>query len=162
MKIIPFHDDADIKIFNRIFRVMKRLSSEGVFCGTYSRLATSVFAFLINDKGKDVGFVYFVDENVDNVLFVDVGFIPEVRGTGLANAAISEIIKMIGSKYDVFLVSEISNDNIAAIKSTERRGAIKIGDKHYLLQPDKYNEFIKHMSSLGINIDLHNYSERSF
>ncbi|MBQ6841159.1 MAG: GNAT family N-acetyltransferase [Bacilli bacterium] len=160
MKIIPFHSDADMDVFNRILAIMKRLSKEGVFSGTFTRLASSIFAFLINENGKDVGFIYFVDENIDDVLFVDMGFIPEARGKGLAAKAMDEIIKSICSKYDAFLVSEVDPRNIAAVKSTEKSGAIRLTNRHYLLQPERFGDFLNHLYQLGIDLNEHTAGKR--
>ena len=162
MKIIPFHNDADISVFNRMLQIMQNLSNEGVFCGTYNRLACSIFAFLINEKGKDVGFIYFVDEGLEDILFMDIGILANNRKTGLAYAALEQIINEINNKYNVFLVSEISLSNINAIKVTERYGGVKVSDRHYLLQPERHEEFLRYLSDLNIDLNEHNYGERRF
>ena len=161
MQIIPFYSDADIDIFNRILDVMRNLAYEGQFSGNYMRLASSVFAFLICENNQDVGFMYFVDENIDNTLFVDMGFVKDSRGKGVSNKAVKIIMDEITKRYDYYILSEVSPSNIAAVKFTEKEGAIKLNDIHYLLQPERYDEFMNHLKELNINLENHNSGKRS-
>ena len=69
MNLLSFKDDRDIDVFNRIKKIMQKLSVEGVFAGTEIRLALSCPTILICEDDKDIGFIYFVEENYGRVLW---------------------------------------------------------------------------------------------
>lgn len=115
---------------------------KSVFGGREDRLYTAHTLSMIYDKDKLIGFANLIREKQNqNFLFLDVGIIEEYRGKHVA-AQILEELKEI-PKY---IIVETKEDNLLANKSLENRTAFmfKYNDRNiYLLQKDRYNEFIE-------------------
>lgn len=125
-----------------LYLIENDLEISKIFKGREDRLATSAMLSTIYDKDKLIGFAnLIIEKQNNNFLFLDVGIIEEYRGKHVASQ-ILENLKSI-SKY---IIVETSVDNILANKSLENRTAFVLEYKDrniYLLQKDKYNEFIE-------------------
>lgn len=125
-----------------LYLIENDLEISKIFKGREDRLATSAMLSTIYDKDKLIGFAnLIIEKQNNNFLFLDVGIIEEYRGKHVASQ-ILEDLKSI-SKY---IIVETSVDNILANKSLENRTKklLQYNDRNiYLLQKDKYNEFIE-------------------
>lgn len=115
---------------------------KSVFGGREDRLYTAQMLSTIYDKDKLIGFANLIKEKQNpNFLFLDVGIIEEYRGKHVASQILEEL-----KEIPKYIIVETREDNLLANKSLENRTAFifKYNDRNiYLLQKDRYNEFIE-------------------
>lgn len=113
-----------------------------VFGGREDRLYTASMLSTIYDKDKLIGFANLIKEKQNpNFLFLDVGIIKEYRGKHVASQILEEL-----KEIPKYIIVETKEDNLLANKSLENTTAfiLKYNDRNiYLLQKDRYNEFIE-------------------
>ena len=125
-----------------LYLINNDLEISKIFKGRQDRLATSVMLSTIYHKDKLIGFANLIREKQNqNFLFLDVGIIEEYRGKHVAAQILEEL-----KKTPKYIIVETKEDNLLANKSLENRTAFmfKYNDRNiYLLQKDRYNEFIE-------------------
>lgn len=152
MELKPIKGD-DRETFDRIISVMKKMNKED-FSGIETRLALSFVAFLIIEGKEDIGFIYYVTEHQTGLLFADLGIIEKHRNKGFAYTALQKTINYINNRSDKFILGEVKDSNDPCIKVMKKLNGIKVSEKHYLLQPDRLDEYIKHIESESIDITI--------
>lgn len=113
-----------------------------VFKGREDRLLTARMLSTLYDGDKLIGFANLVKEKQNpHFLFLDVGVIEEYRGRHVASR-ILENLKGV-QKY---IIVETQQSNFLGNKSLENRTRklFEVGSRNvYLLQKDKYDEFVE-------------------
>ena len=130
--------------YNTIIHMM--YNEEGIceiFNGKADRVLFSPKIFIICVDQKEVGFIYFVNEKVEDMFFVDMGLLKKYRGLGIGK----KVLQMIHDKnYKDFLIGETKKDNVSANEVTKECGVL-IGETEdrnfYLLQKERVEEFIE-------------------
>ena len=158
MKLLSFYSDEDYPIYQRIINVMGILKEEGVFCGQVRRLAFSCPTFLITKDNKDIGFVYFAEENNGKVLSVDMGIIQEYRNRGIGYTLLENLVTQLTLKVSSYVMAEVKPDNLASLKMVNKLGGVYIGDNYYLLQPERKQNLLKDIANNKINLG-NNYTK---
>lgn len=136
-------EEEDSNCISNILKLMNEKSGiKEVFQGRNDRVATAMRLFTIYDKDKLIGFANIVREKQNNnFYFLDVGIIEEYRGKHIA----SQVLEML-KKVKNYIIVETKEDNFLANKSLKNRTAFlfKQEDRNvYLLQKERYNEFIE-------------------
>lgn len=113
-----------------------------VFNGRGDRLATSHKVYIIMNDNQEVGFANLVVEKQNyNFYFLDMGIKENYRGNGIATEVL-QTLKNINCKP---IIIETRENNTLANCSAERIGCMlmsKDNKNYYLLQKERYNEFI--------------------
>ena len=130
---------------NEIYNLME--NEEGIkeiFHGKQDRISSSVAACLIKKEEITIGFFLLTTENLNNVLFLDVGIKKEYRSKGIGKAICSEIIKQKISNE--FIIAETRKDNVAANDSIRFQSSLVYSINnlnYYLLDKDRLQEFLE-------------------
>ena len=114
-----------------------------IFYYKRDRLICSALACLIKDSRSDIGFLNLVNENIENILFVDQGILEKYRGQGYGKKAIEILIST--NNFNEYLIGETKKDNLLANRSASNIGKlIYMHDSlnYYLFQKERTNEFL--------------------
>lgn len=135
--------EHDIECLDDIIYLIKNDPAiSKVFKGREDRLLTAGMLSTLYDGDKLIGFANLVKEKQNpHFLFLDVGIIEEYRGRHVASK-ILEGLKGV-QKY---IIVETQQSNFLGNKSLENRTRklFEVGDRNvYLLQEDKYDEFVE-------------------
>lgn len=130
---------------SRIARIREMMGSEEVFKNRKDRQRLSEISAIILADYKEAGFVNLVRENKsESFLFLDMVILEEYRNKGVGKK-VFEILQSFGIYSLIFAAAKI--DNIAANKTAEEvciRVATIDDNNIYLVQKDRYDEFITH------------------
>lgn len=113
-----------------------------VFKGREDRLLTASMLSTLYDGDKLIGFANLVKEKQNpHFLFLDVGIIEEYRGRHVASKILEDL-----KRIEKYIIVETQQSNFLGNKSLENRTRklFEVGDRNvYLLQEDKYDEFVE-------------------
>lgn len=143
-------------ITSRILRVMEKFKNDE-FCGKNTRLFASFLSYVITEDNEDIGFLYLVKENYNNILFMDIGVISKYRGRGIASSATKEVVDIMTQHFSDFVIAEVRSNNIASLKVVEKLNGIKVGEQHYLLQPERKKEYLEYASENNVDLSKSTY-----
>lgn len=125
-----------------LYLIDNDLEISKIFKGREDRLLSAAMLSTIYDKEKLIGFANLIKEKQNsNFLFLDMGIIEEYRGKHVASQILEEL-----KEIPKYIIVETKENNLLANKSLENRTAFlfKQEDRNiYLLQKDRYNEFIE-------------------
>ena len=122
-----------------------------VYSELVDKLFTSQYTALIESHGENVGFVLGSYDNLENILFVDMGIIEKYRNQGLGTLALQKLShEYAGNDY---LIGEVKLNNIPALGCASLVGDLIMNNglyNYYLLshnidnfkQSDTYDKFI--------------------
>lgn len=160
---VDVYNDSQLPLINRVKKVMSILGREGVFAGKESRFVSSKLAFLITVDGQDAGFIYFVNEDnkSSKILFLDLAVLKEYRGKEVAYTYMKEILDNKELIKNRFVIAEVEETNKSSLRLLEKFGSVKVGNKHYLLQPERLIEFNCFIEDSKVDIEepLYDYRE---
>lgn len=147
--------DDNLPLINRIEAVMSKLKKELCFSGSRTRLLLSKLAFLITVDEEDAGFIYFVneDDKTKEILFLDLAVLSEYRNQKVASACLKKILNDDNLIKNRFVLAEVSPDNEASLGLMKSLGTIQVSHKHFLLQPNRLEEFNNHIRINKVNIE---------
>ena len=113
-----------------------------VFIGREDRLLTARMLSTLYDGDKLIGFSNLVKEKQNpHFLFLDVGIIEEYRGRHVASKILEDL-----KRIEKYIIVETQQSNFLGNKSLENRTRklFEVGSRNvYLLQEDKYDEFVE-------------------
>ena len=113
-----------------------------VFAGREDRLLTARMLSTLYDGDKLIGFANLVKEKQNpRFLFLDVGIIEEYRGRHVASKILEDL-----KRIEKYIIVETQQSNFLGNKSLENRTRklFEVGSRNvYLLQEDKYDEFVE-------------------
>lgn len=162
MKLI---DGSSNHVFSRILNVMNRIQDEDYeseLIGSETRLLSADISCLIKEDKKEVGFLYLVTEYTKGLYFLDIALLKGYRNKGIGTAALKELLDTY--QYKDFILGEVKEDNIACLKMINKLNAVQISPTHYLLQPERLEEFktfiVKNNIDLTVpDVDSHDACE---
>ena len=131
-----------------------------IFHNKISRLYTAGVEMLLLLDDEPIGFLLALNENTQNLLFLDLGIIKKYRGKGYGTLAKEIFMKIY--KGDEFIITETRNTNIGANKSSSKIGSLvyqKDDINFYLLNSSieefknspAYQEFLTHVNKDSIS-----------
>lgn len=113
-----------------------------VFKEREDRLLTARMLSTLYDGDKLIGFANLVKEKQNpHFLFLDVGIIEEYRGRNVASKILEDL-----KRIEKYIIVETQQSNFLGNKSLENRTRklFEVGSRNvYLLQEDKYDEFVE-------------------
>lgn len=113
-----------------------------VFKRREDRLLTARMLSTLYDGDKLIGFANLVKEKQNpRFLFLDVGIIEEYRGRHVASKVLEDL-----KRIEKYIIVETQQSNFLGNKSLENRTRklFEVGSRNvYLLQEDKYDEFVE-------------------
>lgn len=145
--------DIDLKIKTGKEHVMERFDDimyliendpaiSKVFKRREDRLLTARMLSTLYDGDKLIGFANLVKEKQNpRFLFLDVGIIEEYRGRHVASKVLEDL-----KRIEKYIIVETQQSNFLGNKSLENRTRklFEVGSRNvYLLQEDKYDEFVE-------------------
>lgn len=150
MKLI---DGSSNHVFSRISNIMNRIQDEDYeseLVGSETRLLSADISCLIKEDKKDVGYLYLVTEYKKGLYFLNMALLKEYRNKGIGTETLKKLLD--NYQYKDFLLGEVNQDNIACLKMIEKINGIQVSPNHYLLQPERLEEFKEFI--IRNNIDL--------
>lgn len=151
MKLI---DGSSERIFSRILNVMTKIQDEAAeneFVGKTDRLFSSDISCLIVEDKRDVGFLYLLSERKNGLYFLDMALLKEYRNKGIGFLALKELLDSYN--YSEFVLGEVKEDNTACLSILNKLNSIKVSENHYLLQPERIEEFKEFISKNNIDLN---------
>lgn len=113
-----------------------------IFYNKQNRLYASNPMCLILVNGEIAGFINLVQEEIDNVKFIDMAISNEYRGKGIGTVA----IQCLNLNYHrPYIIGETLRDNVAGNRIGHKLGKfVYVGNKsnYYLFQPNRLNYFV--------------------
>ena len=116
-----------------------------IFSEKCTRLIASEFSLLIKLDDIPIGFINLVPENLDNILFLDMGICEKYRGKGYGKKAIKVLLECLGKRFSEYIIGETKETNeLANYMSNEDAALIyqKNGYNYYIFPKEKKNEFM--------------------
>ena len=129
-------------VYEEIYRMMGHEPGiKEIFYTKQDRLAAANPMCLILVSGRPVGFINLVQEEIDNIKFLDAAIIKKYRNRGIGKEAIQRFRPDL---YNAFVVGETLKTNLSANTLGKELGVHVYFGKHnnyYLFQPDRLEEF---------------------
>ncbi len=132
-----------IDVYEKIYHMMGHEPGiKEIYYSKQDRLYASNPMCLILLNGKPIGFLNLVQEDINNIKFIDGAIIDKYRNKGYGTEAIKILRPDL---FNSFIVGEILRTNLSANCMGQKLAThIYVGEKsnYYLFQPKRLDEFI--------------------
>lgn len=138
------YDEVDSQIR---YMMVNEPGIKEIFSDKISRLVDSDLSLLIMEDTTPIGFINLVNENIDDMLFLDMGIIEQYRGKGYGKKAVQKLLEISKGYIYEFIIGEtkttnelanaMTNDFAALVNTTEE------GFNYYLFPASRKEEFEK-------------------
>lgn len=116
-----------------------------IFGNKISRLISSPISMLIMEDLNPIGFINLVNENIEDLLFLDMGIIEKYRGQGYGTKAIQTLIEISDGYIWEFIIGKTKKTNIFANAMASTNAALvystEEGFNYYIFPASRKEEF---------------------
>lgn len=133
------------KVSKMVYKYMKNEPGiKEIYKNKMDRLTSSVLVSLILLNDEPIGFLNMVRENVDGVLFADMGIKQEYRGKGYGSKALKSLYNQGYKPQEYIIIETLTSNTLGNLSALSHAILIyEYDDKNYYLVDDgRYNEFI--------------------
>lgn len=116
-----------------------------IFGEKITRVAASEISLLIELNDIPIGFINLVSENINNILFLDMGISENYRGKGYGKEAIRILLDCLGEDITEYIIGETKETNSLANSMSNENAALvhqKNGLNYYIFPAERKEEFV--------------------